>query len=183
MSGKDVKEQKFDLITYWPKLYFHPDSIIFRSNVIHKLPLKQLRNYFNDNMITYNILQYGLIYYIPDVMAVYRQIPTGIWNGQSMDIGTIRNIMSFDLEQKINSNLKIESLVRHYNDLYYIYINRNNLDKSELAFYYRLAKKDSAKESLKWMTYYHASIAKRVFCIIQFYYRKIIVKGYKYINK
>ena len=42
----DLPEGKFDLKSYWTKLYFHTDTTLVRSSVIEKLPT----DYFDDGL-------------------------------------------------------------------------------------------------------------------------------------
>ena len=63
--------------------YFHPDSILMRSAYIKDIPMDVVADYFNDNTITFCFIKHGDVYYMPDIMASYRQTGDGIWTGNS----------------------------------------------------------------------------------------------------
>lgn len=179
LNSIKLPEQKFTLERYWEKYYFHPDSIICRSEVIKNFPYQKIKYDFNDNMITFCMLQYGKLYYYPETMTVYRQDGKGIWTGQSLDVGIIRSMFDWELEREINPQLKKESLLRHYNEFVYLYEKRNVIKKDEMQFYYILSKRIHLKEPIKWITYRDASVLKKICYTMQFYYRKICVALYK----
>ena len=47
---------------------------------------------FDDNMITFLVLQKGPIYYLPQAMTVYSQTGDGIWTGEKSVVNHIRNM-------------------------------------------------------------------------------------------
>ena len=130
---------------YWKKYYFHPDSIVFRSEYIDKIKYEFVEDYFNDNIIVYSFLQFGDIYYMPDIMACYSQTGNGIWTRNSKFVGCLRNLMDMDIERKINSKFFGASLVRHFWDIKYFISNKSKQfdDSNKITFYLKQIKKDN----------------------------------------
>jgi glycosyltransferase involved in cell wall biosynthesis len=176
---KSFKEQKIDLETYWEKYYFHPDSIICRSCIIDKIPYNELRYFFNDNLITYWMLQHGKIYYIPDVMANYCQTGNGIWTGQRLLVGVTRNLMAWEIENRLNPNLKRQCLIRHSYDFDYFYDHRDELDGNDFKFYIRLARKTGLVQCSKWLSYPRMNIVQRIEFSVEYFIKKFYLFLYK----
>lgn len=138
---------------YWGRCYFHPDSILFRSKYIEKLPMEQLRDYYNDNIITYCFLKYGGIYYMPDLMASYRQTGDGIWTGNSKYIGYMRNLMDLDLEKQLAPEFGVYSLIRHRADIRYFVHCKEEQDAGKVDFYRSLMERDQLTSAKNWVDY------------------------------
>lgn len=144
---------KLDGKVYWGRFYFHPDSIMFRSKYIPKLPWDTVHDYFNDNTITFCFLRYGGIYYLPDLMASYRQTGDGIWTGDSKFIGYLRNLMDLDLEKKISPDFETVSLIRHRADIRYFLYHGEKQKAEKILFYRKMIKRDSLGISDAWLAY------------------------------
>lgn len=129
------KEKKYTARKYWSDYYFHTDTILFRSKYIKLLDLSLLEDFFNDNLITFSFLQFGKIYFVPIEMAAYRQNNQGLWAAEKQYVNTFRNLQSFDIEQKINSNLLRESLLRHSDD--FLSYQKNHVKFSSLDEEYK----------------------------------------------
>lgn len=147
------REQKYAAKDYWGHLYFHPDSIMMRSELIEKIPVDIVRDYFNDNTITFCMIKYGAIYYLPDIMASYRQTGDGIWTGNSPYIGILRNVMDVDLERKIAPELYRSSMIRHRADIQYMVNTKGKQDVSKAAFYVDMIKRDALTSAYDWYRY------------------------------
>jgi glycosyltransferase involved in cell wall biosynthesis len=138
---------------YWGHYYFHPDSIMMRSKYIPQIPVDLVADYFNDNTITYCFLRFGGVYYIPDLMASYRQTGDGIWTGNSKFVGTLRNLMDLDLEYRINPQLYRYSLIRHRADIRAMISTRGKNDETKLSFYENRIREDGMKFADAWLGY------------------------------
>lgn len=86
-------------------------------------------DYLNDNFITYIILQYGQIYYLHNLWAQYNLTGNGLWTGKKRTYGCFRNMILYDLEIRINKQLKKESFIRHLYDFRYLFQHYNSEDK------------------------------------------------------
>lgn len=142
-----LREKKFSLEEYWEKYYFHTDTMLFRSSVINKLPWEIIEDSFNDNLITFCFLQFGKMYYLPRCMAAYRQNSNGIWAGERLATNIFRNIISYDLEMQINSDLQNIIRVRHIVDFKIVAKNRNCFNEISTP-YYELANKYKCRTAL-----------------------------------
>lgn len=141
-------ERKYDLKEYWRNYYFHTDTILFRSSVKDKIRKDFLLDFFNDNLITYAFLQFGKIYFLPRTMAAYVQNQTGIWASEKKAVSVLRNILSYDIELKINHNMRRISNLRHVID-FKSYID----DKDSFTYiskdYFNLAEQYDCKMSVR----------------------------------
>lgn len=99
---------------YWCGDYLHTDTILFRSSEIEKLDHSVLRDVFNDNRITYALLQGGYVHYIPDAMAVYRWTGTGIYTESSRLVKQLREMITFETALRINKKNWKSSCCRFY---------------------------------------------------------------------
>ncbi len=137
LPGVNTKEGKYQLRRYWKDMYFHTDTILFRSENIAKIRRDLLEDSFNDNLITYSFMQFGPMYYVDKEMAAYRQNDSGIWAGEKKMVSVIREIILYDLECKINPSMKRISRGRHFRNFVYIH---ENIDKiNGLDTYYEIA--------------------------------------------
>lgn len=123
MVNVEVKEGIIDTTKYWNDMYFHTNTIVFRSICKELMLDEKYRDYLNDNFITYIILQYGQLYYLKNVYAQYNITGNGLWTGKRRVYGCFRNIMLYDLERKINPDMRKCSYKRHLYDI--LYISRN----------------------------------------------------------
>lgn len=120
ITSEDIPTRTFTDKEYWPTLYFHTNTILFRKGC-KKLLLNPLyRNHLNDNFITFCILQLGKILYLDKVWAQYNLTGSGLWTGKSRVYGYFRNMTLFDLELHINPSFHLYSYRRHIGDFTYL---------------------------------------------------------------
>ncbi|MDX8417830.1 glycosyltransferase family 2 protein [Absicoccus intestinalis] len=114
---------------YWEKLYFHTNTILFRSCCKELMLNPKYRNFLNDNFITYIILQYGKIYYINKLWAQYNLTGDGLWTGKKRTYGCFRNLIIFDLQLDIDKSFEKSCFIRHLYDFKYIFENYKKEDQ------------------------------------------------------
>ena len=114
MTSIQITTRKFTAKEYWTNYYFHTNTILFRKEC--KDLLLKYRNYLNDNLITYILLQYGKILYLDKLWARYNLTGDGLWTGKSLIYGRFRNLIYMDLEININPKLKYCCIKRHMGD-------------------------------------------------------------------
>ena len=113
MGDIHMKEGIISPKKYWKRgIYFHSESCIMRNQF--NIPQKYER-YFDDNFIVFLALQHGACYYIPDIMADYRQNPNGFNKNEKLKIAII-NMLDCDMEIQYNFEWEKESLCRHRYD-------------------------------------------------------------------
>lgn len=134
-----IAEGKHHLEKYWKDLYFHTDTILFRSENIQKIPRNLLEDSFNDNLITFSFMQFGPLYYLDKDMAAYRQNDDGIWAGEKKIVSYIRELILYDIECKINPSLKPIINQRHMRNFDFLHKNRELI--KGLDAYYEIALK------------------------------------------
>lgn len=87
---------------YHGGIYVHTNTILFRScckELMLKMPYK---DFLNDIFITFCLLQYGKMFYIPDALAQYNMTGTGLWTGAKIIFSKFRNVHLYDLEVNID---------------------------------------------------------------------------------
>ncbi len=123
MVDVNVPTRKFSAKEYWPTMYFHTNTILFRKEC-KKLLLDNLyRMHLNDNFITFILLQFGKVLYLDKVWAQYNITGTGLWTGNGKVYGYFRNITIYDMERKINPYMYLQSYRRHIGDFAFILKN------------------------------------------------------------
>lgn len=132
LTDTSLKTGIIDTKHYWMDLYFHTNTILFRRCCVEKMLDSRYRDYLNDNFITYIILQYGHIYYLPNIWAQYNLTGNGLWTGKKRTYGCFRNLILFDLEKDINPKFRYISFVRHLYDFRYIFKNYDTEDKERI---------------------------------------------------
>ena len=113
LPGKLVRTGKYYPKEYWRDLYFHTNTILFRSNYIKELPLDIVTDFFDDNIITFCFIKHGPLYFLRDCMADYRKNNEGLWPLEKEDVCCICEFLCYDLECKINPDIKDTGLKRH----------------------------------------------------------------------
>ena len=168
LVSKSVAEGKYSLEDYWAKLYFHTDTLLIRSSIIKLFPRRVSINHFNDNFITFLILQNGKIYYTPSPDAVYRQTSNGIWTGSKVVINNIRNMFLFDLCNNINSKVKIQTMQRFYDSWKNLFKHRSEITTNEMEAFKQEAIEKNLTYSILWTNYPSLSILKKTKLMVKF---------------
>ena len=139
------KAGKIRFSHYWWKGYFHPDSLMFRSENIRQDVDYRHHLFFNDNYITYVFGHQGKVYYLQDTMACYYETENGIWNGQSKMIGWLRTVTIYDYLRRLYGKNKISSYFRLV-PLYYLVLKyRKEIKGEKCGKYLEIAEKNGAK--------------------------------------
>lgn len=162
VPDQNLPEGKYSFTRYWANLYFHTDTILCRRDVIDSIDFDLVMNHFNDNFITFLILQKGDIYYLKDCMAVYLQTGDGIWTGEKAVINHLRNIMLYDLALMINPNGTGLSQIKFAPSWKAIYDNRKNLGSVNLE----LLKNEASEKQLEctglWLKYPNSTNIEKI---------------------
>lgn len=148
--NKGIKRGVIDKKDYWSNYYFPAFTMVYR-NIFKDIENSKFNRYFDDNLITFYALQYGSIFYLNEVMAHYRQLKNSTWNSKTEIEKSILNLIDYDIELYINKKMRSESIIRHFNDIQFIYLNIN---KEDLARYFKLysqAQQDKCKMCLRFL--------------------------------
>lgn len=113
MTDESIVTQVFTAKQYWPHMYFHTNTILFRRVCLPLLLNPLYRDYLNDTFITFILLQYGDILYLNKNWAQYNMTGEGLWTGKKLVYNTFRGVLAYDLELKINPGLTKESFIHN----------------------------------------------------------------------
>lgn len=127
-----IPTRKFTTKEYWPTMYFHTNTILFRKECKELLLNPLYRDHLNDNFITFILLQYGNVYYLNKVWAQYNMTGEGLWTGNGKVYGYFRNITLYDMERQINPGMYLQSFRRHLGDFAVILKEYNRDDFNKL---------------------------------------------------
>ncbi len=175
----EIHEQKMSARYYWGKarLWVHAEAFIFRKSFLTEANLKKFNlQYFDDNLIVFFFLKYGKIYYIPDVMANYRQNITE-WKSKSNLEQHILNAMDLSVERKYNSKMFITSLRRHYLDYEKLYDNKEYLSDKLYRHYIEQSEEQNLSEVLLFLCYKNLNRIGR--CKTQLFFWFISIINYR----
>ena len=161
IMSKKIKEGKYTPRNYWEKLYFHTDSLLIRSDIISNIDFKLLENNFNDNMITFSIIQSGKIYYFKSKMVAYMQTGDGVWTTGKITTNNIRNMFLYDLCNKINPKMKKETMFRFSGTWKELLKIRKELDVEELKKLKNEAYEKKLYNSIRWINYNNLGLLER----------------------
>lgn len=120
-----------ELWSYWLTDYLHTNSLMFRAECKYNINTDVLRDFFNDNCITYSMIQSGKVFYLPKSMSVYRWTGQGIYTNSSEVVKHLREIMSFDIERRINKSMWLVSCFRHRKHL--LFFRNYHRNKQDVA--------------------------------------------------
>lgn len=162
ISSIKLKEGKYEPKLYWSGIYFHTDSLLVRSWVIKTIPARLLEKNFNDNLITFSIIQNGSIYYIPESWAVYVQTGDGIWTSNNIVVNHIRNMFLYDLCNQINPDMKKETSHRLASVWMSLLKIRKQIDPLELTQYSEEAIDKNLEVSYKWIHYKEQKLKEKI---------------------
>ena len=166
LTSQDIKEGKYTPKEYWKDFYVSTDTVLVRSSVISTIPQELLENNFNDNAITFSFIQNGSIYYIPKSWVIYTQTGDGIWTSGRKTINHIRNMILYDLCNRINPEMKKETTFRFSNTWLVLFIIRKQLDPAELGQFAREAERKKLNNTYMWIHYQDLSLfQKQKICV------------------
>ena len=98
-----IPKRKFTKYQYYRgSVYVHTNTILFRSCCKELMLMEPYRHFLNDLFITFCILQYGKMVYLPDILAQYNITGTGLWTGAKKVFSKFRNVHLYDLEVNID---------------------------------------------------------------------------------
>ena len=155
-------EGKLDAKRYWRKYYIHTDTLMIRSSVISHIDKEFPDNHFDDVVITFFVLGYGKIYYLPESWTVYVQTGNGLWTSGDTVVNLIRSMMMFDVCNAINPRLSVENQVRFSHIWKEIYRLRKKIDPDTLKPYADEAKSGNLKYTYKWIHYTESGLFDRI---------------------
>ncbi len=167
--GICLEEGKVEAKKYWKDLYFHTDSLLIRSTVINKFDTTLLENCFDDIVITFSIIQFGKIYYLPEFWVIYIHTGDGIYTGGNEIENSISSIMMFDICQIINPKFISQSKVRFSHIWTSLMKLRKSIDPHILIHYSDEAIKNNLKYTYKWIHFIELGFADKMKLYMMYY--------------
>lgn len=154
LNNPAIQEQKFTAERYWAVTYYPIHAFLFRNVFKAGFPDDMFRNaYFDDNMITCYTLKFGVIYYLPAVMARYRQHGASIWNSLDLVKKHVVCLLGYDAERKMAFASSGAINWRHRHNFKMMWRNRKALAGDEFNRFRQTAERTGEKEILQWLTY------------------------------
>lgn len=116
---------------YWAGVWLPAEAFLFRN--IYKDYTKKINpNFFDDNLITAYYIKEGDIVYIPDCMAVYRQVEDSSWNSRDEIKKLYVNVVGYQEAKRILHNMGRACFYRYQSVIRLLFDNRNkNLNVKE----------------------------------------------------
>lgn len=98
-----IPRRKYSKAEYYKAgLYIHTNTILFRSCCKELMLRNPYKDFLNDIFITFCLLQFGKMAYLPEVWAIYNFTGTGLWTGAKNVYSRFRNVHLYDLEVNID---------------------------------------------------------------------------------
>lgn len=156
-----LKERKIDIEEFWKNYYLSAENFIVRSNVISKIPQELLNNTFEDIIQTFFVLQYGKLYYIPEVMAAYVQTDVGLWTAGNRITNCISNMIRYDIAIKINPSMEKITDKKFSHVWWEILKERKILSSEKYSILYKEACDKELKYSRMWLEFQKLSVVQK----------------------
>lgn len=166
-----LKERKIDIEEFWKNYYLSAENFIVRSNVISKIPQELLNNTFEDIIQTFFVLQYGKLYYIPEVMAAYVQTGEGLWTAGDRASNCISNLIRYDIAIKINLSMKKITDKKFAAIWRQAYCERKQFSPDKFPIFYEEAKEKKLTSTLQWLQYNKISRTEKLELFVQTFTR------------
>lgn len=128
LSNYCKKPMIFSKKTFWNTYYMTTDALMFRSNLSEEFIKHINEDIFDDNIITFYMLKFGDIFYLPDNMVNYRQIANSSWNSRKTIEKVLINLLDLVYETEIEFSFHRNSFYRHIPELRYILHERKSLN-------------------------------------------------------
>jgi glycosyltransferase involved in cell wall biosynthesis len=168
---KGLEEGKLTLEEYWAKYYFHPENTLIRSSVIPQLPLEKMRYCFDDNCITFAVLQHGKLYYLPRCMVVYSDDGEGLWRTEKKVINIVRCMAYYDQINFINPAYKKITTKRTAQYWREIISVRKEINSADFAGYEQEIRENNLVWFDRWVHYNEQPKLMQLYMLIVAYHK------------
>ena len=179
MSGGIVPSRK-----YIAKSFYTPAPCCVFKNIFNKTNIQMLKsvNNFDDNAITIFMLQYGDLYYIDNIIYAYNQNEDSLWNRANQFEKYLIESFDYNLILKTAPKFKSQLAKRFYQDIKYLFKNRNKMHLAKDKFDIYLKKADSNGDSLIYglLNWSFSSVFQKIHTFFLYFKYKLLVKSSKY---
>ena len=112
-------------------------------------------------MITLLAFKNGNFYYIPEVMACYKQTGDGIWTGGTTISKYIRNMMLYDLSNIIAPDLDKQAEIKFFSAWKNLYKHRKEIDDTKLIPFKEDAENNNLIYTCMWINYKYITLSEQ----------------------
>lgn len=169
---------------YIAKSFYTPAPCCVFKNIFNKTNIQMLKsvNNFDDNAITIFMLQYGDLYYIDNIIYAYNQNEDSLWNRASQFEKYLIESFDYNLILKTAPKFKSQLAKRFYQDIKYLFKNRNKIYLAKDKFDIYLKKADSNGDSLIYglLNWSSSSIFKKILTFFLYLKYKLLAKSSNY---
>lgn len=130
---KPIRECGLTAKEYWSFFYIHTNALMFRNLALQNIDPYASGMPINDNMLTFQFLPYGGIYYLPDCMFNYRQVEGSSFHRRSQYQNYILNVIMLYQQSRVKRGFFPSGLVRFVFEYEQLFNNRKNPELAEQA--------------------------------------------------
>ena len=123
---KPIRECALTAKEYWSFFYIHTNAMMFRNIGLQGIDPYTSGIQIIDNLLTYQFLPYGGVYYIPDCMFNYRQTEDSTFHRRSVYQNYILNALMLYQQKTVLRGLFGAGLVRTLFEYTQLYENRRD---------------------------------------------------------
>lgn len=174
MVELELGRQKIDARWYVRRnFYIHAEAFVFRNYFLQN-ELQEINDKcFDDTMIVFYFLKYGDVYYLPDIMADYRQNPTPWKEKEQLEKCTLC-VMSYSIARNYNANMRIEIFMSYYPTFKYIFLHRKELNDKKYEKYLEQAKENNSKDVVCLLNYPNGNTLQKINAFLLIFYMSIV---------
>lgn len=165
---KPIRECSLTAREYWSFFYIHTNAMMLRNIGLQGIDPYTSGVQIIDNMLTYQFLPYGGIYYLPDCMFNYRQMEDSTYHRRSVYQNYILNALMLYQQKYICKGLFASGLVRtifEYGELFAA--RKNPALTREGAAYLENIHTYHAGRLRRIVNYNNESLPARLWCEIE----------------
>ena len=134
---KPIRECSLTAKEYWSFFYIHTNALMFRNLGLQGIDPYTSGVPINDNMLTFQFLPYGGIYYLPDCMFNYRQVEDSTYHRRSSYQNYILNVTMLYQQKRVIKGFFASGLVRFVFEYQQLFDNRKDPKLTEEAQTYK----------------------------------------------
>ena len=123
---KPIRECSLTAKEYWSFFYIHTNALMFRNMGLQGIDPYTSGVPINDNLLTFQFLPYGGIYYLPDCMFNYRQIEGSTYHRRSPYQNYILNATMLYQQKRVAKGFFASGLVRFVFEYEQLFQNRKD---------------------------------------------------------
>ena len=165
---KPIRECSLTAKEYWSFFYIHTNALMFRNLGLQGIDPYASGVPINDNLLTFQFLPYGGIYYLPDCMFNYRQIEDSTYHRRSPYQNYILNVTMLYQQKRVAKGFFASGLVRFVFEYEQLYQNRKDPKLAQEAkAYQENIRANHAGRLQRIVNYSSESAFARLWCDIE----------------